>query len=784
MFDDSSPYYENIIIGKSIDLIGEDRNLTVIDGSESGDVVIINSDWVNITGFTIQNSGNIDRDAGIEIHSKNNTIKGNNISENDEGIGIWDSSNNTIIKNIISNNDYGLRFFTNSVNNFISDNIINSNKFRGIRLESSDRNIILSNNISKNGNGIRLEGCFGNIISDNFVINNGNGIDLLTSNGTIISDNLFLNDGLRIQDSYKNTVSNNIVNGKPLIYLEGKSNKILDKAGQIILVNCENITIKNQELSNITYGIELWQTNNCIIKDNILYSNDNNGIFLYSSNNNTITDNTIKNNNYGIGLENYGSNNKIINNKILDNEYGIHFYYSGSNTIISDNNISNNIYGVQLFNSHEITIKNNNFSNNYFGASLWYYSSNNEIFLNNFSNCVNGIWLNGANDNNIFENIITENEFSGIWLLLSINNKIIENKIINCQCSIQLYNSMLNIIIDNFFIKGGIVLYYSFDNTVSDNVVNNKPILYLEDSKDVIVEDVGQIILINCENITIHNNELNNLIVGMELWESDYCNIYNNSFHEIYQGSFLFLSNNNTIFYNNISNFADRGLYLFSSNDNIISKNNIFLENDFCKKIIFQKRNTTFSYTSYFNFCDVISKSDNNYADSMDRILKSFIKNTFPIVGNVLLNANIGVTLEECSRNSISENSISNNQDGINLDTSSGNIIMCNKIISNLRYGILLKDQCKNNNIIENTIEKSNGYGIYLEDSYFNKIKKNNFIENNNSALFKDSLLNRWVRNFWNKSRLLPKPIFGKIRVGSISIPWLNFDWRPAKKPN
>ena len=32
VFDDSSPYYENIIVDKSINLIGEDKNTTVIHG--------------------------------------------------------------------------------------------------------------------------------------------------------------------------------------------------------------------------------------------------------------------------------------------------------------------------------------------------------------------------------------------------------------------------------------------------------------------------------------------------------------------------------------------------------------------------------------------------------------------------------------------------------------------------------------------------------------------------------------------------------------------------------
>jgi hypothetical protein len=44
--------------------------------------------------------------------------------------------------------------------------------------------------------------------------------------------------------------------------------------------------------------------------------------------------------------------------------------------------------------------------------------------------------------------------------------------------------------------------------------------------------------------------------------------------------------------------------------------------------------------------------------------------------------------------------------------------------------------------------------------------------------------MNQWSRNYWNRPRLLPKLIFGKIEIGSDRILWINIDWRPALKPN
>ncbi len=88
VYDDSSPYYENVVVDKSINLIGENKNTTIIDGNGIGNVVHVTYDWINISGFTIQNSGNGADDVGIKISSNYNTISGNKILKNNVGIFI------------------------------------------------------------------------------------------------------------------------------------------------------------------------------------------------------------------------------------------------------------------------------------------------------------------------------------------------------------------------------------------------------------------------------------------------------------------------------------------------------------------------------------------------------------------------------------------------------------------------------------------------------------------------------------------------------------------------
>ena len=97
VYDYSSPYVENLIVDKSISLIGEDKHMTVIDGNENeegeADVIHIKADGVIVQGFTIQN-GSLEgghqknHHCGIEIRSDNNIIKDNIITDNYFGIQI------------------------------------------------------------------------------------------------------------------------------------------------------------------------------------------------------------------------------------------------------------------------------------------------------------------------------------------------------------------------------------------------------------------------------------------------------------------------------------------------------------------------------------------------------------------------------------------------------------------------------------------------------------------------------------------------------------------------
>jgi parallel beta-helix repeat protein len=167
-------YTENIVINKSITLIGEDRESTIIDGRSTGNVVSIKASNVTIKGFTIKNSDSfvgcgifVERFGDIVI--SNNKIKNNGI-----GIQIVSSSENQIYENIISANRVGIRLFFYSSGNAIYRNTITANSY-GIDFYSSIDNVIYENIISSNNLGIYNTNSYNNnFYHNNFVDNSRN----------------------------------------------------------------------------------------------------------------------------------------------------------------------------------------------------------------------------------------------------------------------------------------------------------------------------------------------------------------------------------------------------------------------------------------------------------------------------------------------------------------------------------------------------------------------------------------------------------------------------------
>jgi len=209
-------YYENVVIDKTINLTGEDRNNTIIDGGGSGDVVYVNSDNVEIYEFSIKNSGNLgwqnDYDSGIDIRSNYNYIHDNRIYNNYlHGLYLRSSSYNTIFSNNISNSHVGMQIVHSCNNNTITGNKISSIGGTGLRFYECEFNIVDSNTITTTNYSITLEenSNYNSIYSNSFMFNNGYAIRIISSSvGNLIYHNNFENNSFNAYDECTNTWHN------------------------------------------------------------------------------------------------------------------------------------------------------------------------------------------------------------------------------------------------------------------------------------------------------------------------------------------------------------------------------------------------------------------------------------------------------------------------------------------------------------------------------------------------------------------------------------------------
>jgi parallel beta-helix repeat protein len=214
VYEYSSPYAENIIINKTVNLIGENKNKTIIDGGELGTTITFINSQIELKNFTIIGKKEQYNSIGLDIRSSNNKIYKNIIKHNYDGIHINRSDENIIENNeIIQNGRTGI-LIEESDKNTVSFNIISENDKFGIFYYYSDDNIIKNNILSKNGwDGMVLRfsnrnEVYGNNISGSYYY----GVNLHSTNNTnnIFYNNNFKENGANARAENKNSWDNGL----------------------------------------------------------------------------------------------------------------------------------------------------------------------------------------------------------------------------------------------------------------------------------------------------------------------------------------------------------------------------------------------------------------------------------------------------------------------------------------------------------------------------------------------------------------------------------------------
>ena len=395
------------------------RDLTIDSGSERGAVVLANIsshlalDNFDLTvsrssgvGLLIENSSNVvARD--VEVASSYPDVVGIHVDHSSEvasfkadlqnisvGISLTDSQRIRIAGSYIYGNDMGI-------------DVIRSENFR-----------IVGNQVMRcNLQGITVNNSRNGMIEDNHVRENEVGIHLYRSYYLKVYSNTLIHDGFYV-DAYSllNTLdipTNNSVNSDPLYFYNGDQGgaNVPTDAGQVILAGASNLKMRNLNISDVEYGVEVLVSRQITIDSSTIHDCDV-GVAVVSGSDLEILGSTVRDNRIGLkALDPYHSSTghiKVENSRFHSNSFGItsveigyfmiydSFFSGSTNELRLINCGSNEIEGNHLFRSTES------------GIHLDSVSSSTIIENTIYENPI-GIDLRGSDGNTLHSNFIFDN---------------------------------------------------------------------------------------------------------------------------------------------------------------------------------------------------------------------------------------------------------------------------------------------------------------------------------------------------------------------------------------
>jgi parallel beta-helix repeat protein len=814
---DTGTYYENIVVDKSIILIGASSDTAIIDvGWMKEHVVSISADGVNVSRFTIQNSfyngiqvtsdyctiaetsiTNNSR-TGIVLGdlSANNTIRKNKITYNDDGIELLTSSDNRIVGNLISaNNNYGI-YLGGSAANTINDNFITSNTDGFVLFAESDNNVIFGNDITNNENsGISLLGQpTDNIICHNNFINNTN-LNAFDAAGDNIWDDGYPSGG-NYWDDYsgvdnfsgpKQNVSGsdgigdtpyNISGGDkqdryPLmepwnaVYVDDDFNEstpgwnydhfnTIQEGINAVAVNGDVIVYEGTYVENLVINkkIDLIGIDN---RDAIIIDGNKSGDVVYVSA-------------HGVGISGFTIQNSDIFGMNVRSNY---------NTI-SGNKISNNyVAGIYCYShTHHNTISGNHISNNDYAGICLHHNTQSKISTNTITNNNYSIWVLHGHHNNISKNVISNSSYEGIELESTSNNTLFENTIVN----ISLYSIYLH--------------SESSDNVITRNTIkNNNYSIYI----------VGDPESPSDNNRIYHNNFINNQHVFdncLNTWNTSMDGNYWSDFDDSDEGAYDNYHGPNQDELGS-DGIVDKGLaaggglnpYNISGGDNqdkypLMNSYNpgfpvlnvdtgerfntiqrAIMDNETCNgHTIFVENDTYYGHVAIVK--SIVLSGENKEKTVLDgggsgdvvQVLADGVNiNGFTIQNsgcNGSPHYDAGIDIASNDTTTLSGNDIIRNYIGIHLHEATDSTISGNTLTDTNHWAIYAKDS-SNNNILDNDIIDNNYHGIYLLDSDYIVIDNNTVIDNGEHGIY----LSRSSNNTLSDNRIINNSDKG-IRLG------------------
>jgi parallel beta-helix repeat protein len=365
---------------------------------------------------------------------------------------------------------------------------------------------------------------------------------MIESNGNTIRNCQFVNDapGVMIKGSAQNTIEGNSMRDckSGVVSWSGASQNVISKnnieggMASIILKDVGKDSILDNELSKGSVGIAVENSSTIristnIIKDSILF-----GINLYNTSDCTLTDNIYSGNKRGM------------------------YFTTANRTQLSNESIKDALYGITMENSNDNIINKCNISNTREAVGLR-ISSRNSVSDNSFWNITDmSLDLEYSDGNSITGNRIAKGE-GGILMMESSANR--------------LQGNILKEISQALLVEG--TIEKSYDNSIDEsNTIDGKPIVYIYGQSDNRIEgrEMAHLTLAYCSNFTVAKNTITN--DALFLFGSKSNKIIDNNVSKVY-GILLMDSSQNEVRNNTLKGNKFSGIYLISSSSNNLSQN-------------------------------------------------------------------------------------------------------------------------------------------------------------------------------------------------------------------
>ncbi|MHC1594350.1 MAG: right-handed parallel beta-helix repeat-containing protein [Methanotrichaceae archaeon] len=388
----------------------------------SGALFIERSEENQILGNVVVGKG-----SGMVLSgSSSNLVADNNLTGCYVGLDLVGSWLNTARENEVGGCKVGIRL-KDGEGNSILQNRLEGNEIVGVFLENSSKNEVGSNLLVDNGDGLLLKhSSTDNLVRNNTALYNRYGISLLGSGQNRIrenwmEDNLYNvrvergSDLLDFSAFLQDVDASNTAGGKPIIYLVGERDIMVEDCGFLALVGCENVSASGLTISNSSAGILLVNSSRCRVV-NCTLTQDDMGVSLMKTEGCSIEKNEADNCDTGFGLLSCRGDTLLSNG--AENCSATGFQVENSTGIeLVDLNSSGNRVGISILDSASCMIRGSRASGNdetgirLIGSDRCILNGN-RVTLND-----DGMTLSGSYNCYVLKNNVSSNEGSGIELV-------------------------------------------------------------------------------------------------------------------------------------------------------------------------------------------------------------------------------------------------------------------------------------------------------------------------------------------------------------------------------